>query len=145
MKIGANDQFVLEAVHGGWSVLFRAEVGNQSNSLEIARFLVAYYPDEVITLGSAQAFVEKMNATLQAERRHNQGLMAPEWDMRGSYAAGDRVTFEGEVYEYVSRTPRDFSDDDKVAMTPKYSGLWQDVKNERALAYARSLVADNAL
>lgn len=144
MKIGANDQFVLEAVHGGWSVLYRAETGNQSNSLEIARFLVADYPNEAITLGSAKAFEDNMNATLKAERLHNLSLTTPEWDPRGSYKAGDRAAYKGEVFEYISPTPRNFSGDDRLAMAPPFSGLWENIRYEFRLDYARKMLAQGA-
>ncbi|UTU09767.1 hypothetical protein CcrBL47_gp483 [Caulobacter phage BL47] len=144
MKIGVNDQFWMEPVHGGWTVLFRAEAGNQSNSVEVARFLLVDYATAVACENSAAMLRNKLNIALDSEKAVFVATPKP-WNPRGSYAAGDQVTFESEVYEYVSRTPRDFSQDDKVAMVPKYSGLWQDVKNERALEYARKMVADNAL
>lgn len=135
MKLGPNDMFVVRDVMGGVAVAFRSESvsGNQSHSLDIARFAFATYP----TIGAAQdaalALRNKLNEALISERLASLVLTTPEWDPLQVYITGDQVAYEGEVFEYCEAEPTRLG-----SARPDWSSRWENVKNIGRLNHRRA-------
>ncbi|AXQ69503.1 hypothetical protein HOU02_gp222 [Caulobacter phage CcrBL9] len=135
MKLGPNDMFVIRDIMGGVAVAFRTESvsGNQSCSLDIARFAFATYPTIGAAQDAAQALRNKLNEALVSERLASLVLTTPKWDPDLVYITGDQVAYKGEVFEYCSAEPTR-----PGSARPDWSSRWENVKHIGRLNHRRA-------